>query len=71
MQADDHRFSFVAADAKSGVVGFVIGGPSREDDPAFMGELYAIYLLEAFQGGGSVAGYSLALGRCWPSKGWI
>jgi GNAT superfamily N-acetyltransferase len=34
------------------VVGFAKGGPEREGDRRFLGELYAIYLLEEVQGRG-------------------
>jgi GNAT superfamily N-acetyltransferase len=35
-----------------GVVGFAMGGPEREGDRRYRGELYAIYLLEQTQGRG-------------------
>ncbi len=31
------------------IVGFASGGPAREDDPTYPGEIYAIYLLEHAQ----------------------
>lgn len=34
------------------IVGFVNGGPNRDDDPVYKGELYAIYILQAYQGRG-------------------
>jgi ribosomal protein S18 acetylase RimI-like enzyme len=43
---------FVATSTRAGVVGFANGGPERDGDPEFRGELYAIYLLEAWQGKG-------------------
>ena len=50
---------FVAEDAAEGVVGFAHGARPRAPHPAYEGELYAIYLLEAFQGLG--LGRDLAL----------
>jgi ribosomal protein S18 acetylase RimI-like enzyme len=37
-------------EAAPGVVGFCGGGPDRDDDPDYSGELYAIYVLQAYQG---------------------
>jgi len=34
------------------VVGFCGGGPDRDADPQYSGELYAIYVLQAYQGKG-------------------
>ncbi|MGH2582712.1 MAG: GNAT family N-acetyltransferase [Anaerolineales bacterium] len=45
------HFLFVAED-ESEVVGFVSTGPTREAPPGYEGEIYAIYLLEAYQGKG-------------------
>jgi GNAT superfamily N-acetyltransferase len=42
-------FVYVAEDEAEKVVGFVNGGPEREDDSFYKGELYAIYLLESYQ----------------------
>ncbi len=39
----------VVAEADQRVVGFAMGGPERTGDPVYRGELYAIYLLEAYQ----------------------
>jgi L-amino acid N-acyltransferase YncA len=52
------RAVFVAEDAK-GVFGFVSGGPEREHDALYKGELYAIYLLKTAEGRG--AGRALLL----------
>ena len=49
-QQADHFF-FVAEDAGN-VVGFAVGGPERSSDPAYRGEVYAIYVLPAHQGKG-------------------
>ena len=42
-------FVYVAEDEAKKIVGFVNGGPERENDPFYKGELYAIYLLESYQ----------------------
>ena len=42
-------FTCVAEDDEGRVVGFASGGPEREGDPAYKGELYAIYVLEQCQ----------------------
>ncbi len=43
------EFVFVAEDDLSQVVGFASGGPEREGDVFYRGELYAIYLLTSSQ----------------------
>ena len=43
---------FVAENADGEVVGFASGGPERDGDAIYKGELSAIYLLEAYQGQG-------------------
>ncbi|HZR38997.1 MAG TPA: GNAT family N-acetyltransferase [Ktedonobacteraceae bacterium] len=48
----DKNFTFVAEDEAGRIVGFIDGGPEREGDPVYKGELYAIYLLEECQGSG-------------------
>lgn len=45
-------FTLVAQDAAGDVIGFASGGPERGGDPAFQGEIFAIYLLRAYQGMG-------------------
>ena len=47
--ADESRIIYVAEHKRDGIVGFVSGGPAREDDMAYTGELYAIYLLKQYQ----------------------
>lgn len=47
----------VARSGDLGVVGFVQSGPARNNDFQDMGEVYCIYLLQAFQGQG--VGYRL------------
>lgn len=52
---DDHPRSpprGVAEDEKGHVADFADGGPEREGDPEYKGELYAIYLLKESQGKG-------------------
>ncbi len=44
--------NLVAEDPAGQIVGFASGGPNREDNPQFAGELYAIYLLSTAQGQG-------------------
>ena len=39
----------VAGEAAGAIVGFASGGPERTGHPAYLGELYAIYVLEAHQ----------------------
>ena len=41
--------NFVAETEGGDVVGFAGGGPEREGDKHYLGELYAIYLLEGYQ----------------------
>ena len=41
--------NFVAETVACDVVGFAGGGPEREGNPTYRGELYGIYLLEAYQ----------------------
>jgi L-amino acid N-acyltransferase YncA len=43
---------YVAENSERQIVGFASGGPSREKNPVYTGELYAIYLFKAAQGGG-------------------
>ena len=40
---------FVAEDADGQVVGFASGGPERDGDPIYKGELSAIYILDSYQ----------------------
>lgn len=50
--SESGMFYFVAEDAAEHIAGFVNGGPERTGDPVYMAELYAIYILKAFQGYG-------------------
>jgi GNAT superfamily N-acetyltransferase len=43
------RFGYVASDDGDAVIGFIHGGPEREGSPEYAGEIYAVYVLEAFQ----------------------
>ncbi|HZO73234.1 MAG TPA: GNAT family N-acetyltransferase [Ktedonobacteraceae bacterium] len=43
---------YVAQDDTGRIVGFVNGGPERENDPIYKSELYAIYLFKECQGRG-------------------
>lgn len=45
-------FVYVAEDERGTIVGFASGGRERSGDPTYTGELYAIYLLAAYQGQG-------------------
>ena len=42
-------FTCVAEDEEGRIVGFASGGPEREGDPVYKGELYAIYVLAQCQ----------------------
>ncbi len=43
------RHNLVAETGAGGIVGFAGGGPEREGNPNYQGELYAIYLLDEYQ----------------------
>lgn len=45
-------FVYVATDDAGMIIGFASGGPEREGDPVYTGELYALYLLAGWQGAG-------------------
>jgi ribosomal protein S18 acetylase RimI-like enzyme len=56
-------YTYVAEHA-GGIIGFALGGVERSQDPIFRGEIYALYLLEAYQHRGigrklvaAIAGY--------------
>jgi GNAT superfamily N-acetyltransferase len=57
----DKNYTYVAEDEEGQIVGFVRGGPEREGDAFYKGELYAIYLLQAYQGRGLGKRLALAL----------
>ena len=50
--SNPHSYVYVAEDESRHIVGFVSGGAERKGDPLYKGELYAIYLLQAYQGQG-------------------
>ena len=45
----ESQCNFVAETGGGEIIGFAGGGPEREGDEIYRGELYAIYLLEAYQ----------------------
>ncbi len=45
-------FTYVAQHRSGQIVGFASGGPDRDEHPHYQGELWAIYLLEEYQGRG-------------------
>jgi len=47
------HFVYVAEHADAGVVGFISGGPSRDGNLRKDGEVYALYLLDEYQGEGT------------------
>jgi GNAT superfamily N-acetyltransferase len=47
-----HSLVYVAEDHAGNIGGFASGGPERSGDPVYTGEVYAIYLLERWQGQG-------------------
>jgi GNAT superfamily N-acetyltransferase len=49
---DRESFVYVAVEPDGDVIGFASGGPERENDTLYRGELYAIYLLQSHQGRG-------------------
>ena len=52
---------YVAEDEAGHIVCFVSGGPDRDNDPVYKGELYAIYILQAQHGEGIGRRLTLAL----------
>jgi GNAT superfamily N-acetyltransferase len=44
--ASGSSFVYVAEDPGGQIVGFASGGPARDPDPDYSGELYAVYLLQ-------------------------
>ncbi len=45
--------AYIAEDETGQIVGFVSGGPGRDDDLQYQAELYAIYILKDYQGQGN------------------
>jgi SAM-dependent methyltransferase len=56
-------FVYVAEYEKGEVVGFASGGPERNEDPLYRGEMYAVYLLKHFQRRGIGRQLSLAVAQ--------
>lgn len=52
---------YVAEDEAGHIVGFVCGGPDRDNDPVYKAELYAIYILQAYHSQGLGRRLTLAL----------
>jgi len=50
--SEDSNFIYVAEDDSGQMVGFANGGVERTGDPAYRGELYAIYILKNHQNKG-------------------
>ena len=46
---DPTQFIYVAETDTGQVVGFAMGGPERENDTVYKGELYGLYLLQEYQ----------------------
>lgn len=57
--ANSGQFVLVAEEDSGQIIGFASGGRERTSDPVYKGELYAIYVLNAYQRRG--IGYSLTL----------
>lgn len=45
-------FYYVVEEEGGEIVGFVTGGPEKDGDPIYRGEIYALYLLDSYQGQG-------------------
>jgi ribosomal protein S18 acetylase RimI-like enzyme len=61
---------FVAEDA-NGIFGFVAGGPERDNDPVYKGELYAIYLLKTAEGRGAGRALLLRMAQFLREQGYL
>jgi ribosomal protein S18 acetylase RimI-like enzyme len=46
--AEGQAFVYVAVDGSGQIVGFASGGPERSGDPDYKGELYSIYIADAY-----------------------
>jgi ribosomal protein S18 acetylase RimI-like enzyme len=51
--SNPQTYTYVAEDESRQIVGFVSGGPENTGDPTYKAELYAIYILKAYQGQGT------------------
>jgi hypothetical protein len=58
--AEGQAFVYVAVDESGQIVGFASGGPERSGDPDYKGELYAIYIADAY--------IARAWDDCWPRQ---
>lgn len=65
-QAQQHIF---VAEVDDQIVGFASGGPSRTDDVPYTAEVYALYVLEAFQRRRIGVGLVAALAECFAAEG--
>ncbi len=63
------RCSLVAQEPAGQIVGFALGGPERSQDPAYSGELYALYLLPEYVGIGIGKRLLLSMADCLLQKG--
>jgi len=61
--------TYVAENETNEIIGFALGGGERSQDPVFKGELYALYILDAYQRFGigrrlvfTIAGYLIREG---------
>ncbi|MCE5322301.1 GNAT family N-acetyltransferase [bacterium] len=50
--AEKNCFTFVATDDDGRIIGFAHAGPERDGDPTYKCELYALYVLQEYQGRG-------------------
>lgn len=52
MLGEKDKFCYVAEEEEGNIIGFASGGLERTGNPLYKGELYAIYILEDYQGKG-------------------
>jgi GNAT superfamily N-acetyltransferase len=60
LKSEGRTWTYVAEDDEGTIVGFARGGPERSGHPEFTGEIYAIYLRQGAQRGGTGRGMMLA-----------
>ena len=63
VKPERREFIYVAEDERGEVIGFASGGPERDGDPLYQGEMYAVYLLKRFQRQGIGRQLSLAVAQ--------
>ena len=68
--ADRRQNVFVAEERDGRIIGFSSGGPERGNDPAYPGELYAVYLFASRQRRGLGRRLVAALADWFLSRGW-